>query len=99
MKTIILILLLCVAAPVVSLAQRTNPGSQVPDSSVQRSNQAAGRLLSFRDLDQRKVYKWRNGQRSTPSGRQAEAGSAKYVRVWGDSAMVIRDPKIESGIK
>ena len=95
MKTFFLIMALCIAAPVVVSAQRTTPDMQSGDTIARDNNRAPGRLLTFRDLDQRKVYNWRNGQRSTPSGREAEAGGAKYVRVWGDSAMVIRDREKE----
>ncbi len=71
--------------------------AQTPDSTSQTPTQTERtiRLLKFTDLDQRKIYNWRNGQRSTAAGRQAEAPKARYVRVWGDSAQVIFDPSIE----
>ncbi len=71
--------------------------AQTPDSTSQKplATERTIRLLKFSDLDQRKIYNWKNGQRSTAAGRQAEAPKAKFVRVWGDSAQVIFDPKTE----
>lgn len=48
-------------------------------------------IILISDMDQRKTYHWDNGQRSTPAGRQAGDPLAKYVRVIGDSAVVVRD--------
>jgi hypothetical protein len=93
MKTIFLAMALSIAATVAVSAQQTTPVTHDIDSITKDTNRVSGRLLTFRDLDQRRVYNWKNGQRSTPSGREAEAGKAKYIRVWGDSAMVVRDPK------
>jgi hypothetical protein len=95
MKTFFLLLGLCVTTPAVIAAQGTIPNTPGPDSTGQVDNKRVGRLLTFRDLDQRRVYNWKNGQRSTAAGRQAETKNAKYVRVWGDSAMVVRNPKKE----
>ena len=95
MKTFCLLIALCIATPAIVAAQHTAPNTQRPDSTGTVTNRNVGRLLTFRDLDQRRVYKWKNGQRSTASGRQAEAKGARYVRVWGDSAMVVQNPKKE----
>lgn len=81
-------LLLC---PLFVVAQQ-NENPQRQDSLSSASQVRSGRLITFRQMDQRKIYNWRNGQRSTPAGRQADSRGAKYVRVWGDSAAVVFNP-------
>lgn len=80
-------------------AQEKNPVSKrdtlsSPRSSFFRHSQ----LLTFRQMDQRKIYRWGNGQRSTPTGRQAGEVTPKYVRVLGDSAVVVWHPFQRNGI-
>ena len=48
-------------------------------------------LVLISDMDQRQIYHWDNGQTSTAAGRQADDPSAKYARVFGDSAVVVKD--------
>lgn len=56
-------------------------------------------IISISQMDQRKIYRWGNGQSSTAAGRQAGDPTAKYARVFGDSAVVVRDwpDKIKRG--
>ena len=53
---------------------------------------ANSRLETFNQLDQRKIYHWETGQSATPTGRQAGEYTSRYVRVFGDSAVVEPDP-------
>ena len=55
-----------------------------------------GRLVRIVDMDQRKIYHWANGQKATPSGRQAGDPDAIYARVIGDSAVVVRKEEEEN---
>lgn len=57
-----------------------------------RGFETGSRVVAITDLDQRKIYRWENGQRSTASGRQAADEWARYVRVFGDSAVVVPGP-------
>ncbi len=49
-----------------------------------------GKLIRISEMDNRKIYNWGNGQRSTPTGRQADEPTAEFARVFGDSAVVVR---------
>ena len=54
------------------------------------------RIISFEQMDQRKIYHWANGQHCTPSGRNAGEHLPDYVKLIGnDSAVVVKDPKGE----
>lgn len=91
MKAYQLIAGVFVLIPVLGLTQEKSPVKK--DSTVQAGDkQSKGNLLLFKQLDQRKIYHWANGQRSTPAGRKADSDAGKFVRVWGDSARVINAP-------
>ena len=79
--------------PVLASAQQQT-GDQDSDSLEYKSVfETRSRILTFDRLDQRKIYNWATGQRATPSGRQAgERNLSPYVRVYGDSAIVVPDP-------
>ena len=92
MKNNLLIVGLFVLAPIFGMTQATDlPGKK--DTTTQTAgNKARGRLLKFNQMDQRKIYHWANGQRSTPAGRRADTDAGRFVRVWGDSAKVVNIP-------
>ena len=51
-----------------------------------------GKVYTFGQLDQRKIYHWDTGQRATPSGRQAKEHVSNYARlITPDSAVVLKD--------
>jgi hypothetical protein len=74
------------------IAQKNEP--VIKKDTLNKKNAFAlnSRLLTFSQLDQRKIYHWDNGQASTPTGRQAGEITPKYVRVYGDSAAVVWHP-------
>ena len=47
-------------------------------------------IMLISSMDQRRIYQWGNGQRATPSGRQADDPTAMFARVLGDSAVVVK---------
>jgi len=74
--------------------------AQKPDKKNKRDteNGKAGfsyksKIVPFSALDQRKIYKWENGQKATPADRKATDSTVRYARVFGDSAVVIRDAR------
>ena len=94
MKRIITIVSL-VFIPGILFAQRTNKNAE--EKSDDRLNERAflsrSRVMTFSQMNQRRIYNWATGQRATPSGRQAgQKLKGTYVRVFGDSAVVIRKP-------
>ena len=51
-------------------------------------------VVTFNDLDQRKMYSWGNGTRATAAGREAGEQLPNYVKLIGnDSAIVVKDPR------
>lgn len=95
------IIILLAAMPVISKAQekKTNTG---PDKDMKNSESARSYpLIPISQLDQRRIYNWGNGQKATAMGRQAGDAKAKYVKLMGDSAVVVYDwrDKIRSAKK
>ncbi len=41
-------------------------------------------------LDPRKIYTWENGQRSTPSGREATPTNGGYTSLKNDTGVVVK---------
>ena len=74
------------------LAQKKEPDINKNASEKKSAFILNSRLVTFMQMNQRKIYHWGNGQRSTPTGRQAGENTPKYVRVLGDSAVVVWDP-------
>jgi|GEM_PF-5185185 len=64
-------------------------------SMTLREDSERGSIVEIRHMDQRKIYHWGNGQRATPSGRQADDPKAKFARVFGDSAVVVKRVELE----
>jgi hypothetical protein len=51
-------------------------------------------VVTFSELDQRKIYRWGNGTRATATGREAGEHLPNYVKLTGDdSAIVVKGPK------
>lgn len=92
MKNKIIVSTGLVLIPAIILAQKAN--SVIIKDTLKNKNEfmLQSQLLTFSQLDQRKIYHWGNGQRATPTGRQAGEVTPKYVRVLGDSAVVVWDP-------
>ena len=58
--------------PLLVFAQKDNSkGKPIPSKNKTEFIRNA-RVVKFSQLDQRKIYQWGNGQRSTPTGRQEE---------------------------
>lgn len=53
------------------------------------------KIIPISQMDQRKIYHWGDGERSTPTGRQAKDSSAKFARVYGDSAIVVKPNSVQ----
>lgn len=78
--------------PLLVFAQKDNSkGKPIPSKNKTEFIRNA-RVVNFSQLDQRKIYQWGNGQRSTPTGRQAGERTSGYALVYGDSAVVVPDP-------
>lgn len=71
------------------------PANEVtsPSQSNSRFNKYA-RVMPISKMDQRKIYQWGNGQRSTPTGRLSGTRNVHYAKVMGDSAVVVYQPPI-----
>lgn len=93
MKKIIIAVISFLFIPGIVLAQQTGNKDKKDSVDSWRSYLRSPRLVPINKMDQRKIYKWRNGQKATASGRQAGDRSAKYARVFGDSAMVVSKPQ------
>jgi hypothetical protein len=60
--------------------------------AIQQVKLQVGKVYTFGQLDQRKIYHWETGQRATPAGRQATEHVSNYVRlITPDSAVVLKD--------
>jgi hypothetical protein len=93
MKKIILFGISLAFLPGILPAQQTNP-DHTKDSKEKKQAAIGGAIVPFMKLDQRKIYHWANGQRSTPTGRQAGDPFANYAEVFGDSAVVVSGPVV-----
>jgi len=52
------------------------------------------RIVTFSQMDQRKIYHWANGQHCTATGRNSGEHLPDYVKLIGDdSAVVVKGPK------
>lgn len=95
MKKFIIAFVSLLFIPGIGLAQQTeNKDKKEKEDTVISWHAYIRRpqVVAIKKMDQRKVYRWRNGQKSTASGRQAGDPSAKFARVYGDSAMVVKKP-------
>lgn len=90
MKKLIVIIILLAAVPVISGAQEKKTGTE-PDKDMKKSESRSYPLIPITQIDQRKIYNWGNGQKATAMGRQAGDAKAKYVKLMGDSAVVVYD--------
>ncbi|HVZ56372.1 MAG TPA: hypothetical protein VG870_06910 [Chitinophagaceae bacterium] len=94
MKKIWMVALGLVMLPSLGFSQITRTVSRRDSVTSGREYRLGGVLTTFAQMDQRKIYYWHNGQRSTPTGRQAGEELSPYVLVYGDSARVVRDPSV-----
>lgn len=74
------------------MAQQKNKKDKMDSAKIKSAIKPVSKVVRISELDQRKIYNWGNGQRSTPTGRQAADRAAKYARVSGDSAFVVPKP-------
>ena len=72
-----------------ALAQKFESQKTIDSMNSWRKYVRSPQVVPIKKMDQRKIYKWRNGQKATASGRQAGDRTAKWARVYGDSAMVV----------
>lgn len=90
MKTVIIFSFSFLFTSFIARAQRQSKDRN--DSVVKRYS----RIVTFGQMDQRKIYHWANGQRSTAAGRNAGEHLPDYVKlIDDDSAVVVKGPKGE----
>ena len=87
MKFLVLWLGMCL--PFMADAQKSNERKKT-------NFEKRSKLVLIKDMNQRRIYSWQDGQRSTASGRQALDPSAVYARVYKDSAVVVVTKKEDS---
>ena len=104
MKKILPAVMFLILIPGIMIAQRTSTHreetpakKELPTetpATVKNKNTSTegGNLVLIMQMDQRKIYNWGNGQRSTPTGRVAGEERLRYARVFGDSAVVVKHP-------
>lgn len=92
MKKMVVVAVGLMLLPAIIIAQKAIPAIKKDTLKKKNAFILKSRLLTFSQLDQRKIYHWDNGQASTPTGRQAGEVTPKYVRVYGDSAAVVWNP-------
>ena len=63
--------------------------TQQPNGAGSTVNKSYSRMIPVSRMDQRKIYNWRNGQKSTAIGRQAGEEHLNYAIVYGDSAVAV----------
>ena len=52
-------------------AQQSTPTNQKDTLLYKNEFYPSRRVVTFRQMDQRKIYNWADGQRGTPTGREA----------------------------
>lgn len=72
----------------------TESASETAENNTNSTFISRSAIIPISEMDQRKVYQWENGQRATPTGRQAGDPSAVYARVYGDSAVVLKPHEV-----
>ena len=94
MKKIETLIVAVTLIPVLAIAQQYR--SSKADSSKTKSSVANNSgILTLSQLDQRKIYHWANGQRATPTGREAGENVSQYVKLYGEDSAVIVDPPVK----
>jgi hypothetical protein len=79
--------------PMALMAQTSMPVRSADTLQTKNEIKPAPRIITFRQMDQRKIYHWANGQSATPTGREAGEHVSNWVRLIGDdSAMVVQGP-------
>ena len=73
----------------------TTPSVSSPGSATTTPN-GKSTTIKFKNLDQRDVYHWSNGQRATPTGEQAMAINGGYAALKKDTAHVKGNPDSNS---
>ena len=91
MKSVILLTGLMVALSGLASAQTTGSNSSnSPKISTEttdtKKTKKKGTKKSGDHLNQRKTYKWKNGQRATPTGQEATGTGSGYTSLSKDSA-------------
>jgi len=79
--------------PLFAAAQQAQGGKT---DSLKTPNVAIGpRIVRFSQMDQRRIYHWGNGQRSTPTGREAGERLSGFVKLFGDDSAVVVDGPVK----
>jgi Ni/Co efflux regulator RcnB len=81
--------------PALAIAQQNHSSSKADTSKTKTTVANSSRILTLSQLDQRKIYHWANGQRGTPTGREAGENVSQYVKLYGDDSAVIVDPPVK----
>lgn len=84
-------LILVLFLPLAIAAQQPDKKNKRDTVNSKEGFSTKSKIVPFSALDQHKIYKWENGQKATPAGRKATDSTVRYARVFGDSAVVIRD--------
>jgi hypothetical protein len=77
--------------PALAIAQQNHSSSKADTSKTKSIVANISRVLTFSQLDQRKIYHWANGQRATPTGREAGENVSEYVKLYGEDSAAIVD--------
>ena len=86
-------LILVLLLPLAIAAQQPGKKNKPDAVSGKAGFSSYAKIVPLSALDQRKIYNWENGQKATPAGRKATDSTVRYVLVFGDSAVVIRDAR------
>lgn len=79
--------------PFAAIAQQVPSNNKTDSLKNKKALISASRIITFGQMDQRKIYHWENGQTSTPTGREAGEFLSGYVKIFGDdSAEVVSGP-------
>lgn len=103
MKRVILLTGLMVTMAGLASAQTTGSNSSnSPQGSAETSDnmkniRKKGAKKSNKSLNQRKIYKWKDGQKATPTGHEATGTAGGYTSIRKDTAATVKDTARKNG--
>ena len=95
MKKLEILVVAVTFVPALAIAQQNRSNSNADTSKTKSTLVSKSRILTFSQLDQRKIYHWGTGQRATPTGREACENVSGYVKLYGDDSAVVVDPPVK----
>jgi hypothetical protein len=91
MKRILIATLILTGASLAAGAQTSGSNSSnSPSVSSSTAQPGNGKLTASDTLNNRKIYKWKDGQRATPTGHEATGTNGGYAALGSDSALATR---------